>query len=193
MTEMHLCEAHSCVRSVEAILHMSNRPLSFREIAALIAGSEQEVRAAAGRLAEKYRGEESGVWLAETADEIQLVVHPKEHDAVESFIKSETVGELTRPQLEVLTVIAYRGPMTKEEIEGMRGVSCTLVLRNLMMRGLVQTRENGSGAMPHYQVTMDFLKYLGLRASEDLPDYGSLRADLQNEDETPLPAVPSEI
>jgi len=61
-------------------------------------------------------------------------------EIVEKFLKEELTGEMTRPQLETLTIIAYRGPMTKMEIEQIRGVNCSLILRNLLMRGLVEAK-----------------------------------------------------
>jgi segregation and condensation protein B len=95
-------------------------------------------------------------------------------------VKDETTGELTRPQLETLTVIAYRGPVSKAELEQIRGVNCTMILRNLMMRGLINEQtENG---VAQYAVAMEFMSFLGAASAAELPDYEMLRRDKRIED-----------
>ena len=86
-------------------------------------------------------------------------------------------GELTRPSIETLTIIAYRGPITKPEIEQIRGVNCSLILRNLLMRGLVEESESVERLQPVYAISADFLRHLGLHAISDLPDYATLHGD----------------
>jgi segregation and condensation protein B len=78
---------------------------------------------------------------------------------------------LTQPSIETLTIIAYRGPISKAEIEKIRGVNCSLILRNLMIRGLVDFDIDKNNGQELYNVTVDFLQYLGLNTVEDLPDY----------------------
>jgi segregation and condensation protein B len=82
-------------------------------------------------------------------------------------------GELTRPQLETLTIIAYRGPITKPEIEQIRGINCSLIIRNLLMRGLVEEAESAEKLQPVYSVSGDFVRHLGLHAIGELPEYAS--------------------
>jgi len=81
---------------------------------------------------------------------------------------------LTRPQLETLTVVAYCGPITKPELEQLRGVNCALILRNLMMRGLVKEVEDVTNFLPTFEVTMDYLRHLGINSLNELPDYDKL-------------------
>jgi segregation and condensation protein B len=97
-------------------------------------------------------------------------------DLVRDFMKDETTGELTKPSLETLTIVAYRGPLTKAEIEQVRGVNCSMILRNLMMRGLVESMGEHGNPLTQYRVTMDFLRFLGLSSVEELPDYDTLRS-----------------
>ncbi len=122
----------------------------------------------------KYNGVESGVILLQTNEEWQLTSNPENKEAAEQFVKAEISGELTRPQLETLTVVSYCGPITKPELEQIRGVNCGLILRNLMMRGLVQERGESTDLIPTYEVTMEYLRHLGLRAVSELPEYQEL-------------------
>jgi segregation and condensation protein B len=96
---------------------------------------------------------------------------------VRGFVKEDVSGELTRPSLETLTIIAYRGPVTKPEIEQIRGVNCSLILRNLLMRGLVEEREEASRLQPMYTVSSDFLRHLGLSSLSELPSYGEFHGN----------------
>jgi segregation and condensation protein B len=73
-----------------------------------------------------------------------------------------------------LSILAYRGPLTRAELEQIRGVQSAIILRNLMLRGLVETREEARLGQPVFQVTMDFVKHLGLARLEDLPDFTAL-------------------
>ena len=112
--------------------------------------------------------------MLSTASEYQLVSSPENKTVAEHFIKAELSGELTRPQLETLTVISYCGPITKPEIEQIRGVNCSLILRNLLMRGLVKESDKETNLLPSYEVTMEYLQHLGINSLSELPDYSEL-------------------
>jgi segregation and condensation protein B len=125
-------------------------------------------------LEQKYNREDSGVRLFKTNDEYQLVSSPENREVTEQFLKAEISGELTKPQLETLTVISYCGPITKPELEQIRGVNCSLIIRNLMMRGLVKEVDDVSAVVPAFQITMEYLRHLGLDRVEELPQYSEL-------------------
>ena len=93
---------------------------------------------------------------------------------VADFVKEEFSGELTRPQLETLTVIAYRGPISKYELEIIRGVNCSLILRNLSIRGLIEEDYDQKKKEMRYRVSIDFFRHLGIQRVEGLPDYDTL-------------------
>ena len=93
----------------------------------------------------------------------------------QEFVKEEMTGELTKPSLETLTVIAYRGPVSKPELELIRGVNCSLILRNLLIRGLIEEISDKQRGR-RYQITMDFLKFLGVSSPSELPKYQELNA-----------------
>jgi len=165
---------------IEALLSVSPRPLNIKKLAEFVDAKKEDVREAVATLAERLRSNGSGVAVVQVDDDVRLGSAPETAEVVAKFVKDETTGELTRPQLETLTVIAYRGPVYKAEIEQIRGVNCTLIIRNLLMRGLIE--ELSETTEPSYRVTMEFMRFLGARSLSDLPDYETLRRDKRLED-----------
>ncbi|MFA6428685.1 MAG: SMC-Scp complex subunit ScpB [Candidatus Buchananbacteria bacterium] len=167
----------SLVNQLESLLFITNRPMSAKHLAELTNQKKEVVILALAELKIKYSGENSGVWLSEINQEYQLITNSENTQLISEFIKEETTGELTPAQLEALTVVAYRGPISKAELEIIRGVNCTLILRNLMIRGLVENVTDKKLGTVLYNVTFDFLKHLGLASIKELPDYEKLNSD----------------
>ncbi|MBI5077054.1 SMC-Scp complex subunit ScpB [Candidatus Falkowbacteria bacterium] len=162
---------------IESLLFISNKPLSIKWLVNFLSRTvgkveQKEVERAIDELKKKYNIEESGARVIQTGEDVQMVTAPSSADIVKTFLKDDMTGELTPASLETLTVIAYRGPITKIELEQIRGVNCSLIIRNLLIRGLIDVYEERG--QNYYQVTTDFLKYLGLDGVEQLPDYEKL-------------------
>lgn len=164
----------SLISQIESILFVASKPLAQKKIAKALDAEEAAVGEALLSLAAKYNSGDSGVTLLQNNEEWQMVSKPDNRAAAEKFLKAEVSGELTRPQLETLTVISYCGPITKPELEQIRGVNCALILRNLLMRGLIKEVEDSANLLPTYEVTMDYLRHLGLSSLAELPDYVTL-------------------
>lgn len=162
------------VSKLESILFVASKPLTIKKLSKILQVSEEEITGAMEHLKSKYNLTSSGIVLLHNNEEWQLVSHPENREVAEHFIKAEISGELTRPQLETLTVVSYCGPITKPELEQIRGVNCSLILRNLLMRGLVKESESGSDLIPSYEVTIEYLQHLGISSLEELPEYQSL-------------------
>ncbi|HCC22223.1 SMC-Scp complex subunit ScpB [Candidatus Uhrbacteria bacterium RIFOXYC2_FULL_47_19] len=162
---------------VESILFVVNRPLTLAKLAEICGAKKTETAEAIDELSEVYSNGKSGLRLLRHGDSVQMSTSQETAELVRSFLKDETTGEMTRPSLETLTIVAYRGPLTKAEIEQIRGVNCSLILRNLMMRGLVESLGEVSHPLTQFQVTMDFLRFLGVSSVEELPDYELLHSD----------------
>jgi segregation and condensation protein B len=165
---------------IEALLAVSPRPLNLKKLAELTGEKKEDVRHAVGNLADRLRATGSGVTVVHVDDEVRLASSPETTAVVEAFVKDETTGELTRPQLETLTVIAYRGPVSKAELEQIRGVNCTMIIRNLLMRGLIE--EAVAEGIAQYSPSMEFMSFLGASSVAELPDYEHLRRDKRIED-----------
>lgn len=159
---------------IESVLFVASKPLLTKKIAAVLHISDAEVVGSLKNLQLKYNNVESGIAILQNGDEWQMVASAENKDASENFLKSEVSGELTKPQLETLTVVSYCGPITKPELEQIRGVNCGIILRNLMLRGLVKETEDETRLLPVYEITMDYLRHLGLNSLEELPNYAEL-------------------
>ncbi len=162
---------------LESLLFITPRPLTVKRLAELVGADVTAVETELTALAEKYNGEESGLHLLRHASSVQFVSSPLNSKLVTDFIKEEQAGELTRPALETLTIVAYRGPMSKIQLDTIRGVNCALILRNLMIKGLVEAKQHQDKYQSSYQVTMDFVRFLGLNHISELPDYEKLNHD----------------
>jgi segregation and condensation protein B len=162
--------------NIESILFIAARPMNVKKLAEICGVSKEDILKSLEELTEFYNKGERGVRIMHHGNDVQMTTAPDMAKMVQEFIKDETTGELTKPSLEALTIIAYRGPITKPELEQIRGVNCSLILRNLMMRGLVEMIGEPGEPQTTYRVTMDFLRFLGVSGVEELPDYGNLRS-----------------
>src|SRR3989339_40263 len=164
---------------IESLIFASPKPLSLKWLYAFISKNNvklprEEFDQVVEDLKAKYNVLESGVHIIQLGDDIQMVTNADVSDLVKKFLKEDMTGELTPASLETLTVVAYRGPIAKSELEQIRGVNCSLIIRNLLIRGLIVGDEGAGNGQIYYRVTVDFLKYLGLNAASDLPDYARL-------------------
>lgn len=160
---------------LEAILFAVAKPLTIKRLAELTSASADDVKTALVAMAEALERAESGIMLQQNGHEVEFVTRPEAAEMVKQVVKSEAQGELSRPSLEALTILAYRGPLTRPELEQIRGVQSSMILRNLMLRGLVEEKEDTRLGQPIYAVTFEFLNHLGLPSVEALPEYESLR------------------
>jgi segregation and condensation protein B len=165
------------ISKVESLLFISGRPMSSRELAELVKAEVVQVEEAADKLLDDKRASSSGVAIVKNGNSYQMVTAPANASLIQEFVKDETTGELSRPSLETLTIIAYRGPVSKTDLDRIRGVNCGMILHNLSMRGLIDARDDKKKDEVYYTATFDFLKFLGLSRLEDLPDYERLHKD----------------
>lgn len=165
----------SLKNQIESLLFISPRPLTFKKLAELLSAKPADVQTSVEELVADYK--ERGLTLKITADQVVMASAGDCREVVENFVKHEITGELTRPSLETLTIIAYRGPVSKAEIELIRGVNCSLIIRNLLIRGLIEEVDGPTPDQPHYIVSLEFLKFLNINSVEQLPDYNKLNAD----------------
>lgn len=163
---------------IESLLFLSGEPLKIAKIAKICAAAKTEVKSAIQALQEEYAIAQRGIILIQKEEEVQLATNPENFSFVDQLVKSEMQESLSRAALEVLSIVAYRGPITRAEIEAIRGVNCTFTLRSLMMRGLLERIENpkdGRGYL--YKISFEFMKKLGIESLNKLPDYQELSQD----------------
>lgn len=163
---------------IESLLFVSGSPIGVKKIAKIVGKSVDEVKQAIDMLDKDYKENNRGFRVVKKEDEAELVSAPEYKDYINKLVKSDLEEDLSRAALEVLAVIAYRGPIARSLIEEIRGVNCSFTLRNLLMRGLIERVENPSDSRSYlYKISFDFLKHLGLGNIEELPDYKELMKD----------------
>ena len=160
---------------IESILFVASKPISLGQIAKATGYPRDVVEAALEELNVRYNTDESGIHVLTNGDTVQMATNAAHADAIVSFMKDEIPEELTKAQLETLTVVAYRGPITRPELEQIRGVNCSVILRNLLIRGLVEERDGADTVLATYILSVEALRHLGISSPEALPAYDELR------------------
>lgn len=167
-------ETKNLKSAVESLLFVSGEPAKLAKIAKICNVSKNEVADAIQELNRDYQKEARGFAIIQKEDAVQLATNPANAGFVGQLVSGEMNSELTRPALEVLSIIAYRGPITRVQIEAVRGVNCSYVLRNLLVKGLVERKEAADIRGYLYEISFDFLKTLGISSTKDLPDWEGL-------------------
>ena len=154
---------------VEAILFVSPEPISAAQISTLLDISPREVKNALDELEELYQGR--GIRLQYHKKKIQITSAPEAAPILESMLELETTSTLSQAALETLSIIAYQQPITRPQIDSIRGVNSDGVLKTLLNKGLIDDvgRAEGPGRPILYSTTTEFLKYFGLSSYEELP------------------------
>lgn len=159
------------VSVVESLLLVSARPLPLEKIGALAGVSDRaQLRRLVDLLKEKYAPESSGILVEEISRGLQLRTNPANQEHVRRLFEARPV-RFSRPSLETLAVVAYRQPVTRLEIEQIRGVDCAGALRTLMDRRLIKVmgKKDVPGRPFLFGTTREFLEVFGLNALSDLP------------------------
>jgi len=168
---------------IESLLFISNFAFTVKKLSDLTGQKQDAIHEAIEELIEEYKiRKDSGISIFKAGEKIQMVSTAENSETVQKFIKDETTGELTPASLESLTIISYRSPITKAELEKIRGVNCSVILRNLLIRGLIEMKKDKKKMENTYSLTLDFLKYLGISHATDLPNYEKLNSEQKLEE-----------
>lgn len=167
---------------VEALLFASGEPLSFQKMRDIIAEfnpiTSPLLRHALMELAVDYEKRESSITLAEVANGFVLRTRPSMNEYLEILFRDRRAERLSPAATEVLAIIAYRQPITRPQIEAIRGVDCSGVTQTLLERQLITPmgRLEAPGRPTLFGTTKEFLLHYGLRDLNDLPALNSLEA-----------------
>ena len=171
-------ETEKIISAIESVLFVSGEPIKLAKIAKVLGLEKAEVEKGLESLQEKYTNAQSGLSLIRKGDEVQLVSRAENAQFVEQLMKSELQDALSPAALEVVSIIACRGPISKPEIEAIRGVNCNYTLRNLLLRGLIERSDNPRDSRGYvYGISFEFLKKMGVDDVKKLPDYATLSVD----------------
>jgi len=156
---------------VESLLFVAGRPLQAGELRRLLAVDDKRLQAALSALAEEYERGGRGIRLQRLSDQVQLVSAPENARFVAALLGLPTQAKLTTASLETLAVVAYRQPITRSQIEFIRGVNSDRALSNLLQYGLVMEvgRAATVGRPALFGTTLDFLGQFGIPSLDALP------------------------
>ena len=186
---------------LEAVLFASDVPVTLSVLTQVLGNrSAAEVRGMLNEMAAAYESEERGVILSEIAGGFQILSRKECSPWVEQMLRSRRKIRLSKPALESLAIVAYKQPITKVEIDSIRGVDSAGVLHTLLERNLVtiKGRSKGVGRPLLYSTTLEFLSYMGINELTDLPELKEVaplleeREHLSEEGEERSPAPANE-
>jgi len=160
-------------RIIEAILFCSKDPISLERLRRILPKeTPQAIRATLNELAHEYERESRSFQLIEVAGGYQLTTRPEYMETISKFFRRKK-PKLSLPALETVTIIAYKQPVTRAEIEKIRGVGVEGVLSTLLERNLIKVAGHAKkpGAPILYRTTKEFLRYFGLKSLGELPKF----------------------
>lgn len=169
---------------LESLLFVADEPVPVSRLATALELSRDSVEAALGELTQEYS--QRGLRLQRKGNRVQLVTAPESADQVRAFLGLERGTRLSPAALETLSIVAYRQPVTRAQIEAVRGVSSDSVLRTLINRGLIEeTGRLGQAGRPIiYGTTFEFLQEFGLVNLDQLPPLVDPDAEPEQERDT---------
>ena len=152
---------------IEGVLFYKASPMKISALARMFAVSEEETKEALQKL--QNRLTEGAIRLVSTDVEVELRTAPELTELIEGLRKDEMQKEIGKAGAETLAIVLYRGNVSRSEIDSIRGVNSSFILRNLLTRGLIQ--RDGTGRSYTYSVTTDLLAHLGISKREELPQF----------------------
>ncbi len=171
------------ISKLDAILFYLAEPVSVDFLAKTLGVPKKTVFSAVGELGLSMNAR--GVRIVYHDDEVTLVTAPEFSETIEQIIREERERDFGRAGIETLSIVAYKGPVSKKEIEYIRGVNSQFVLRNLLLRGLVERKNSKSDErVILYNITGDTLRHLGLSHISELPEYEEMKKQLEVPKET---------
>lgn len=155
-------------RKIEALLFYKGEPVTVAFLVKSLGTTEEEVMQGLTTLKDELFGR--GIVLMQNGNEYTLSTTPEMGQVIEALLKEELTKELGKAGLETLATVLYRGPISRSEINYLRGVNSNYILRNLLIRGLIEKVDQG-GRSTVYQPTFELLSYMGVTKVQDLPGY----------------------
>lgn len=187
---------------IESLLFASDAPIGLATLVEVMAGPDKdEIRALLDEMAIEFEESRRGVTLVEIAGGYQLLSRKECAPWIEKMLRSRRKVRLSRAGLETLAIVAYKQPITKTDIDGIRGVDSSGSLHTLLERNLVLIagRSKGVGRPLLYATSQEFFQYMGINDLSDLPELKELgsvleereRAQMELADEDAVPRAES--
>ncbi len=162
---------------IEALLFWKAESVSTKKLGEILGVSVEEIEVAVQELQTKLAGR--GLSLLRFENDITLGTAKNMSAIIEQLTKEELVKDLGKAGLETISIILYQGPISRAEIDYIRGVNSNFIIRNLLIRGLVEKVSNPKDQRSFlYKPTLELLSFLGTESTDKLPEYEKVRADI---------------
>ena len=166
-------------QQLEAILFFKGEPVKIKELANIFEKNEKDIEKALVNLKEQLKGR--GICLMKKDDSVMLGTIPELSKLIENIRKAELSRDVGKAGLETLSIILYKSPIARSEIDYIRGVNSAFILRALMVRGLVERVHNPSDTRSFlYKPTFELLSFLGISNVEELPNFHTAKKELDD-------------
>lgn len=160
-------------QKIEAVLFYKAEPMKLEVLAEFFSVPMEELTAALHALSNSLNNR--GISLITTDNTAQLVTTPQVSDLIEQVRKDEIKGDIGKAGAETLAIILYRGPLSRIEIDRIRGVNSNFIIRNLLIRGLIERRPHPTDSRSYtYAITASLLSHLGITSRESLPEFANV-------------------
>ncbi len=170
---------------LESLLLAASEPLSLNRLSDIIGADEHELQGALDELEAKYGEQNKGIQIRQVAGGYGFYTNPENRFYVDRLLKGTSSRRLTQAALEVMAIVVYRQPVTRVEINNIRGVNSETVLNSLVEKGLIKEkgRDKTPGMPILYETTTAFLETIGLNDLEELPDLDEFAPDKSTSDQ----------
>lgn len=164
-------------QQLEAIIFWKAEPVSIKKLVDYTKTDEKTIKIALDDLENQLK--ERGITLIRTEDEVVLGTNKEFSNLIQEISKEELSKDLGKAALETLSIILYQGPISRTDIDYIRGVNSQFIIRNLLIRGLIERVDNPLDSRSFlYKSSLDLLAHLGLSKLTDLPEYENIRKEI---------------
>lgn len=175
-------------QQLEAVLFWKAEPISIKKLASLLSMQEDAIHSGLTELEQSLQGR--GIALVRTQDDVMLGTAKELSSLIQKIAQESISTDLGKSGLETLSIILYRGPISRTDIDYIRGVNSQFIIRNLLVRGLIERVDNPKDSRSYlYTSSLELLAHLGLSKVTDLPDYEAVSKDIdgfKQSTETPV-------
>jgi len=185
-------ETNNLEKQIEAVLFWKGEPITIKKLSQIFAKTEEEISIALNNLETKIS--DRGIIIVRKEDEITLGTSKDTSEIIEKLTKEELVKDLGKAGLETLSIIIYQGPISRAEVDYIRGVQSTFILRNLMIRGLIEKVTNSKDQRSFlYKPSFELLSYMGISKIEDMPEFAEAKKAIEDFKNAELPKEADEV
>jgi segregation and condensation protein B len=180
MTDKNILDGQIPLKGIlEALLFVADEPLSLNRLSEITGETKQAIKDSLEQLRSEYVKKNRGFQLREIAGGYRLYTHPAYAPYIEKLVLSSDFRRLTQASLETLAIIAYKQPLTRQEIGEIRGVNAEAVISSLLEKGLIEEagKKDAPGQPILYRTSRAFLEAFGMKGLDDLPPIEEFEPD----------------